>query len=110
MDGGAPDCGALNVGVVFLGHFADLGNPRQQSKAIYPLKEMPLTCRDYRCDGLPKRIRQADRAQKGGLRARPRTAIMRVSKPARPLKCLPDSARCRPDQGARSSDNMPTTS
>jgi predicted transposase YbfD/YdcC len=44
MDGGAADCGALNEGIVFLDHFADLEDPRQLGKVIYPLNEVLLLC------------------------------------------------------------------
>jgi predicted transposase YbfD/YdcC len=44
MDGGAADCGALNEGIVFLDHFADLEDPRQPGKVIYPLNEVLLLC------------------------------------------------------------------
>ena len=44
MAGGAADCGALNDGIVFLDHFADLKDPRQQGKVVYPLAEVLLLC------------------------------------------------------------------
>ncbi len=44
MESGAADCGALNESVVFLDHFADLKDPRQQGKVLYPLAEVLLLC------------------------------------------------------------------
>jgi predicted transposase YbfD/YdcC len=44
MAGGAADCGALNESIVFLDYFADLKDPRQQGKVIYPLAEVLLLC------------------------------------------------------------------
>jgi len=44
MDGSVADCGALNESVVFLEHFADLEDPRQQGKVVYPLAEVLVLC------------------------------------------------------------------
>jgi predicted transposase YbfD/YdcC len=44
MAGEAADCGALNESIVFLEHFSDLKDPRQQGKVIYPLAEVLLLC------------------------------------------------------------------
>nr|WP_294528061.1 ISAs1 family transposase [uncultured Rhodopila sp.] len=44
MDGAKTDCGAFDETVVFLSHFKDLDDPRQQSKVTYPLDEVLLLC------------------------------------------------------------------
>lgn len=44
MDGTTADSGALAEAVVFLGHFKDLEDPRQQAKVNYPLEEILLLC------------------------------------------------------------------
>jgi predicted transposase YbfD/YdcC len=44
MAGTAADCGAFDEAVVFLSHFKDLGDPRQQAKVTYPLEEILLLC------------------------------------------------------------------
>ncbi|MDE2582321.1 MAG: ISAs1 family transposase [Rhodospirillales bacterium] len=44
MDGTRADCGALAEAVVFLRHFKDLEDPRQQAKVNYPLEEILLVC------------------------------------------------------------------
>lgn len=44
MDGATTDCGAFNETVVFLSHFKDLRDPRQQGKVAYPLDEILLLC------------------------------------------------------------------
>jgi len=44
MESGAVDCGALNESIVFLDHFAELRDPRQQGKVLYPLAEVLLLC------------------------------------------------------------------
>jgi len=44
MGSEAADCGALKESVVFLEHFNELQDPRQQGKVIYPLKEVLLLC------------------------------------------------------------------
>ena len=38
------DCGAFDETVVFLSHFKDLKDPRQQGKVDYPLEEILLLC------------------------------------------------------------------
>jgi predicted transposase YbfD/YdcC len=38
----AAGCGALSEAIVFLGHFNDLPDPRQQGKVVYPLGEVLL--------------------------------------------------------------------
>lgn len=38
------DSGALNESIVFLDHFSELDDPRQQAKVIYPLDEVLLLC------------------------------------------------------------------
>ena len=38
------DSGVLNEGIVFLDYFAELEDPRQQAKVIYPLNEVLLLC------------------------------------------------------------------
>src|SRR5208283_5876778 len=44
MDGATTDCGAFDETVVFLSHFKDLHDPRQQGKVTYPLDEILLLC------------------------------------------------------------------
>jgi predicted transposase YbfD/YdcC len=44
MDGATTGCGAFAETVVFLGHFKDLQDPRQQGKVTYPLDEVLLLC------------------------------------------------------------------
>ena len=44
MDGTTADCGALAEAVVFLRHFKELEDPRQQAKVNYPLEEILLLC------------------------------------------------------------------
>lgn len=44
MAGTTLDCGALDETIVFLGHFKDLEDPRQQGKVAYPLDEILLLC------------------------------------------------------------------
>jgi len=44
MDGATTDCGAFDETVVFLSHFKDLQDPRQQGKVSYPLDEILLLC------------------------------------------------------------------
>ena len=44
MDGAISDCGAFDETVVFLSHFKDLHDPRQQGKVTYPLDEVLLLC------------------------------------------------------------------
>jgi predicted transposase YbfD/YdcC len=44
MDGATTDCGAFDETVVFLSHFRDLHDPRQQGKVTYPLDEVLLLC------------------------------------------------------------------
>jgi hypothetical protein len=44
MDGRAGECGALSEAIVFLDYFADLPDPRQQGKVVYPLGEVLLLC------------------------------------------------------------------
>jgi hypothetical protein len=44
MDDAATDGTAFNETVVFLSHFKDLTDPRQQGKVIYPLDEVLLLC------------------------------------------------------------------
>jgi predicted transposase YbfD/YdcC len=44
MDGAAPECAAFDETVVFLSHFKDLRDPRQQGKVSYPLDEILLLC------------------------------------------------------------------
>lgn len=44
MAGTLADCAAFDETVVFLGHFQDLNDPRQQSKVTYPLAEILLLC------------------------------------------------------------------
>ncbi len=40
----AADCAAFDETVVFLSHFNDLKDPRQQGKVDYPLEEILLLC------------------------------------------------------------------
>ena len=44
MDGAARECTAFDETVVFLSHFKDLPDPRQQGKVSYPLDEILLLC------------------------------------------------------------------
>ena len=44
MDGAATACAAFDETVVFLSHFKDLPDPRQQGKVSYPLDEILLLC------------------------------------------------------------------
>lgn len=44
MSSGPADCVAFAETVVFLSHFKDLEDPRQQAKVIYPLAEILLLC------------------------------------------------------------------
>src|SRR3954452_2653446 len=44
MDGVATECAAFDETVVFLSHFKDLRDPRQQGKVSYPLDEILLLC------------------------------------------------------------------
>jgi predicted transposase YbfD/YdcC len=44
MAGAATDCGAFDETVVFLSHFKELTDPRQQAKVSYPLDEILLLC------------------------------------------------------------------
>jgi predicted transposase YbfD/YdcC len=44
MDSTTTDCGAFDEAVVFLSHFKDLHDPRQQGKVAYPLDEVLLLC------------------------------------------------------------------
>lgn len=44
MAGAAADCTAFDETVVFLSHFKDLRDPRQQAKVTYPLEEILLLC------------------------------------------------------------------
>src|SRR5271165_5685784 len=44
MDGATTDCGAFDETVVFLSHFKDLHDPRQQGKVTCPLDEIRLLC------------------------------------------------------------------
>jgi predicted transposase YbfD/YdcC len=44
MSGGPVDCTAFDETVVFLSHFKDLKDPRQQGKVSYPLEEILLLC------------------------------------------------------------------
>jgi predicted transposase YbfD/YdcC len=44
MDGATTDCEAFAETVVFLSHFKDLHDPRQQGKVTYPLDEILLLC------------------------------------------------------------------
>ena len=44
MSSGPADCVAFDETVVFLSHFKDLADPRQQAKVSYPLAEILLLC------------------------------------------------------------------
>jgi predicted transposase YbfD/YdcC len=44
MDDASTDCKAFDETVVFLRHFNDLADPRQQGKVTYPLDEILLLC------------------------------------------------------------------
>jgi predicted transposase YbfD/YdcC len=44
MDGAVTECTAFDETVVFLRHFKDLPDPRQQGKVSYPLDEVLLLC------------------------------------------------------------------
>jgi hypothetical protein len=44
MDGATTECAAFDETVVFLSHFKDLQDPRQQGKVSYPLEEILLLC------------------------------------------------------------------
>jgi predicted transposase YbfD/YdcC len=44
MDGATTECAAFDETVVFLSHFKDLEDPRQQGKVCYPLDEVLLLC------------------------------------------------------------------
>jgi predicted transposase YbfD/YdcC len=44
MDDATADCAAFHETVVFLSHFKDLKDPRQQGKITYPLEEILLLC------------------------------------------------------------------
>ena len=44
MGDATTDCGAFDETVVFLSHFKDLPDPRQQGKVTYPLDEILLLC------------------------------------------------------------------
>ena len=44
MEGTTADCAAFNETVVFLSHFKDLEDPRQQGKVDYPLEEILILC------------------------------------------------------------------
>jgi hypothetical protein len=44
MDSATTDCTAFDETVVFLSHFIDLEDPRQQGKVTYPLDEILLLC------------------------------------------------------------------
>ena len=44
MSGGPVACTAFDETVVFLSHFKDLTDPRQQGKVCYPLEEILLLC------------------------------------------------------------------
>ena len=44
MADAAPDCPAFDETVVFLSHFRNLQDPRQQAKVTYPLEEILLLC------------------------------------------------------------------
>jgi predicted transposase YbfD/YdcC len=44
MDGATTECAAFDETVVFLSHFKDLQDPRQQGKVTYPLDEILLLC------------------------------------------------------------------
>lgn len=44
MEDAAKTCGGFSEAVVFLRHFADLPDPRQKGKVVYPLDEILLLC------------------------------------------------------------------
>ena len=44
MDDTITDCAAYGEAIVFLSHFNDLPDPRQQGKVTYPLDEILLLC------------------------------------------------------------------
>jgi predicted transposase YbfD/YdcC len=44
VEGTTADCAAFNETVVFLSHFKDLEDPRQQGKVDYPLEEILILC------------------------------------------------------------------
>jgi DDE family transposase len=44
MDDTITDCAAYGEAIVFLSHFKDLPDPRQQGKVTYPLDEILLLC------------------------------------------------------------------
>jgi hypothetical protein len=44
MEDATRDCAAFDEAVVFLSHFKDLKDPRQQGKVTYPLDEILLLC------------------------------------------------------------------
>jgi hypothetical protein len=44
MDGATTDCAAFGETVVFLSHFSDPDDSRQQGKVTYPLDEILLLC------------------------------------------------------------------
>ena len=44
MEDATTDCAAFDETVVFLSHFKDLKDPRQQGKIAYPLDEILLLC------------------------------------------------------------------
>jgi hypothetical protein len=44
MDDASTDCTAIDETVVFLSHFNDMPDPRQQGKVTYPLNEILLLC------------------------------------------------------------------
>src|SRR5947208_78352 len=44
MDGATTECAAFDETVVFLSHFKDLRDPRQQGKVSYPLYKILLLC------------------------------------------------------------------
>src|SRR6202789_3803364 len=44
MDDATTDCAAFGEAAVFLSHFKDLKDPRQQGKVTYPLDEILLLC------------------------------------------------------------------
>jgi len=44
MEGTTADCAAFDETVVFLSHFKDLEDPRQQGKVDYPLEEILILC------------------------------------------------------------------
>jgi DDE_Tnp_1-associated len=44
MDGATTECAAFDETVMFLSHFKDLQDPRQQGKVTYPLDEILVLC------------------------------------------------------------------